>query len=206
MTTSNPHRRLLAIVALVLAGTVALAACGDDDDTPDAGAAVDDPAGGDDDTSTTTEADADADVVTIRAVDYAFEGVPTSVPAGTRLALENASSAELHEVVAVRVPDGETRSAEALLALPPEQMFAALGGEPATVLLQPPGGGPVIPAVGDGTLSEPGRYVLLCSIPTGADPEEYLAAAAESEGGPPQGVAGGPPHLVNGMWSELEVR
>ena len=60
-------------------------------------------------------------------------------------------------------------------------------------------------AEGDGTLTEPGRYLVLCAIPTGADPGEYLAAAAASEGGPPEGVAGGPPHFVNGMWAEVTV-
>jgi hypothetical protein len=60
-------------------------------------------------------------------------------------------------------------------------------------------------AVGDGTLTEPGRYVLMCFIPTGADPDEYLSAAAASEGEAPTGVAGGPPHVVNGMYAELHV-
>lgn len=55
---------------------------------------------------------------------------------------------------------------------------------------------------GTGVLSEPGRYAVICAIPTGADPDEYLAAAAESEGGPPQ-VAGGPPHLAMGMFAEV---
>ena len=73
------------------------------------------------------------------------------------------------------------------------------------VLLQPPGSDEQIVAVGDGTLTEAGRYVLMCFIPTGADPEEYLAAAAASEGEAPTGVAGGPPHFVNGMYAELQV-
>ena len=64
--------------------------------------------------------------------------------------------------------------------------------------------GEQIAAVGDGTLAEPGRYLLLCSIPTGVDPGDYLRAAAESAGGPPD-VAGGPPHFVNGMFAELIV-
>jgi hypothetical protein len=73
------------------------------------------------------------------------------------------------------------------------------------VLLQPPGSDEQIVAVGDGTLTEPGRYVLMCFIPTGADPDEYLAAAAASDGEAPTGVAGGPPHVVNGMYAELQV-
>ncbi len=58
--------------------------------------------------------------------------------------------------------------------------------------------------VGDGTLNEPGRYLILCAIPTGADPAEYLAAAAASNGEPPQ-VAGGAPHLAHGMIDDLIV-
>ena len=44
----------------------------------------------------------------------------------------------------------------------------------------------------------------MCSIPTGVAPAEYLAAAAQSGGEPPQ-VAGGPPHLAHGMYAELTV-
>jgi hypothetical protein len=71
------------------------------------------------------------------------------------------------------------------------------------VLLAAPGG-EQIPAVGDGILADPGRYAIVCVIPTGADPDEYLAAAAESDAGPPD-VAGGPPHIANGMFAELVV-
>ena len=73
----------------------------------------------------------------------------------------------------------------------------------ATVLLAPPGSDEVITAVGNGILLEPGRYAIVCAIPTGADPQEYLTAAATSEG-PPQ-VAGGPPHFTQGMFAELTV-
>jgi hypothetical protein len=62
----------------------------------------------------------------------------------------------------------------------------------------------MIPAVGDGTLSEPGRYGVFCAIPVGADPDEYLDAAATSQGGPPE-VEGGPPHFTQGMYGELTV-
>lgn len=44
----------------------------------------------------------------------------------------------------------------------------------------------------------------MCFIPTGADPEKYLDAAAASSGEPPV-VSGGPPHFVNGMYAELVV-
>ena len=54
---------------------------------------------------------------------------------------------------------------------------------------------------GEMAVSEAGRYMIICVIPTGADPDEYLAAAAESEG-PPE-VDGGPPHIVHGMYAEV---
>lgn len=140
--------------------------------------------------------------VEVRLVDFGFEGLPDEVPAGTQLTIVNEADEELHELVAFRLPDDEARSVHDLAQLPPEELGAIIG-EPAAVLLAEPGG-ETIAAVGDGTLSEPGRYAIMCFIPTGADPSEYLAAAAESEGGPPD-VAGGPPHFVHGMLAELAV-
>jgi plastocyanin len=140
--------------------------------------------------------------VTIDGVDYGFENVPASVPAGTRLGFRNTSGNELHELVAFRldtdVPLGE------LLTQPPAELEAVLGA-PVTVILQSPDAPEPIMAVGDGTLTEPGRYVLMCFIPIGADPAEYLAAAAAAGGGKPEGVAGGPPHFTAGMVAELTV-
>jgi hypothetical protein len=140
----------------------------------------------------------------VTATDYAFEDLPESVPAGTKLRIQNESDVELHEIVVFRLPDSEQREFDELMSLDPGALQAATGGPPVAVLVQPPGG-PAIDAVGDGTLTEPGRYLLLCSIPTGADPGEYMTAAAKSQGGPVTGVAGGPPHLVHGMAAELLV-
>jgi hypothetical protein len=185
----NPslRNRRLALAAGVAGLALLAAACGDDDSVAAA------------DPTSVTEVAATPDEVVVGLVDYGFEDLPATVEAGTRFAIHNESATELHELVAFRVPDGDDRSVGELLA-------AADGfGAPAMVLLQAPGSDETITAVGDGTLSEPGRYVVLCSIPTGADPAEYLAAAAESQGGPPQGVAGGPPHLVHGMVGELVV-
>lgn len=63
----------------------------------------------------------------------------------------------------------------------------------------------MIQAVGDGTLSEPGRYAIMCFIPTGVDPQVYVEASAATESGPPQSEGAGPPHFVNGMRTELTV-
>ena len=77
--------------------------------------------------------------------------------------------------------------------------------ERGAVMLQPPGAPEPVVAVGDGTLAEPGRYALMCFIPVGADPDEYMAAVQAAGGGKPGGVAGGPPHFVSGMHAELAV-
>lgn len=142
--------------------------------------------------------------VTVGLTDYAFTGLPEELAAGSTLAIDNQSDEELHELVAVRLPDDEDRAAAELVQLPPEQLAAFFSGVTA-VLLQPPGSDEVIVAEGDGTLDEAGRYLVLCAIPTGADPGEYLEAAAAAEGGPPEGVEGGPPHVANGMWAELTI-
>lgn len=181
------------MTALALAAVTALTlgACGDD--------AGDDEA----DTTDTTEAAASAEVE-VTAVDYGFQGLPDTVEAGTKFTLANSSTAELHEFVAMRIPDEEKRPVSEIAALPEEEAGAIFQGPPATVLVTPPGG-EMIQALGDGTLNEAGRYAIVCFIPTGADPQEFLKAMEESEGGPPQGVKGGPPHVTKGMFAELTV-
>lgn len=151
------------------------------------------------DTATTT---AEPSAIAVEAVDYGYVGLPSEVAAGTAIDLRNTSETEVHEFVAIRLPDDETRSVAELAQLPPEELAAFFPGL-ATVLIAPPGE-EGFAVEGDGTLTEPGRYAVICVIPTGADPAAYLAAAAESEGGPPD-VPGGPPHLVNGMFAEVTV-
>jgi hypothetical protein len=196
------------LVAACLLLPLTTAACGDDDDAATDTTTTEASTEADETTTeadvTTTEADAGGDEVAITGVDYAFEGVPASVPAGTRLSFTNDSDAEVHEIVAVPLGADETRPIEEIVA-DPAGIGALLGGGPPTaVIVASPGGDQPGAVVGDGTLAEPGRYALICTIPTGADPDEYLAAAAAAQGGPPD-VAGGPPHFVNGMVAEVEV-
>jgi len=54
------------------------------------------------------------------------------------------------------------------------------------------------------TLAEAGRYVVLCAIPVGADPDEVAAAMQSATGGPPD-LGDGPPHFTEGMVAELVV-
>jgi hypothetical protein len=149
----------------------------------------------------TTMAPADRPVV-VTAVDYAYLDLPERVPAGTTFTLNNRSSEELHELVAVRLPDDEARPVEELLQLPPEELEALFPMVETVIIAAPNETG--FPVEGTGTLTEPGRYAIICAIPTGADPQAYMDAAARSEGGPPD-VPGGPPHFVNGMYGEVVV-
>ncbi|QYG95236.1 hypothetical protein HC251_24265 [Iamia sp. SCSIO 61187] len=198
-------------LATVLSAGLLLTACGDDDDST----ASDDTAAETTEESTETTEEAPLDdattevedgVLTVELVDYAFENLPESVPAGTQLAVENTSTEEFHELIAFRLPDDEERTSDELVELPEDELMALFAGPPATVLLAGPDGGEQTAAVGDGTLTEPGRYVLFCSIPTGADPAELEAQAADPEAGPPaEDPDAGPPHFVHGMHADLVV-
>lgn len=143
----------------------------------------------------------DDGVLAVSMSDFAFDDLPDTVPVGTRIVASNESATELHEFVAVRLADGDERPVDEIVQGDLGAVFAA--GPPAAVVLVAPGGDEQIVAVGDGTLSEPGRYIVLCMIPTGVDPDAYFAAAATSDG-PPE-IDGGPPHVVHGMHAELTV-
>ena len=193
-------------LALVLAGGLLLSACGDDeDDTSAEGTTTTEQSTTE--APETTEGDAPAgETVEIELVDYGFENVPESVPAGTKLTVKNTSTMEFHELVAFKLPDDETRSSEELVNLPEEELGALFAGPPAAVLLAGPNGGEQTAAVGDGTLSEPGNYVIFCSIPVGADPEAMAEAAENPDAGPPpEDPDAGPPHFTEGMYADLVV-
>lgn len=145
------------------------------------------------------------DTKTVTAADYSFQNLPKEVDAGTTLKLNNSSTKELHELVAIPIPDSEKRPVTELVKLPESELDRIFAGDPALVLIRPPGGGEQINAVGDGKLTQKGRYAVICAIPTGADPAAYLAAAQNSQGGPPN-VPGGPPHFTQGMFGEITVK
>lgn len=179
---------LLVVLALAVLG----AACGDSDDADAPLDTVDEAVG-----------DVETPVVAVTAVDYAFQDLPAQLAAGTTLTLTNASDAELHELVAVRLPDDETRTAAELLALPEEEAGALFAGV-TDVIVAPPGEAG-FPVEGDGVIEEPGRYLVLCAIPVGIDPQAYLEAAEQAEGGPPEFENAGPPHFTQGMVQEVVV-
>ena len=200
------RRRRIGILAASVALTLGLAACGDDDDD----AATTTTEAPEDSTTvqpTTTESTsggASGETVEITGVDYTFQGVPETVSAGTELTFTNASEREVHELVAMRIDDDETRPLEELLGLPEEEAAQVTQFQGVAVAL-PGEDGMVVE--GDLILDEPGTYALLCFIPTGADPQAYrdLMANPPSEGEGPPDIPGGPPHFTNGMVAELTV-
>lgn len=210
------HRtRLPRLATLAIASALALSACGDDADGTDAADRATTPPTEAAEATDTTESPATtaastlppqdddagsaANVLAVEMDDFHYGDLPDEVPVGTRIEVSNASDTEIHEFVAFRLADDDDRLMADIIG---DLEGLLTSGPPAAVLLAPPGG-EQIAAVGDGTLSEPGRYVIVCVIPTGADPAEYLAAAAESDG--PPDVAGGAPHVMNGMYAELTV-
>lgn len=185
-------RRTARITAAAATAALLVAACGSDDDGPAA--------------SSTSAAGGDAKTVTVTAMDYAYSGDFATIDAGTKLQLKNESTKELHELVAFAIPATETRPVGELLQLPEAELEALVAGEPATVIIAPPGGSDQIIPVGDGTLTAPGRYAIICAIPVGADPTEYLTAANDPTATGAPDVAGGPPHFTKGMFAEITVK
>jgi len=155
----------------------------------------------------TGTANADTDVIEVTASDYHFDGLPAQVAAGAKVHVTNASTKEFHELVSFRIPDSEQRSVPELLALGDAKLKEMFGtGEPAMVLLAPPAGAPQIEAVGDGTFTEPGRYIVVCTIPVGADPQEIIDALSGGEDGPPPASEENSTlHYMSGMWAEVVV-
>jgi uncharacterized cupredoxin-like copper-binding protein len=208
----------MAIVAVLATGSLLGAACGDDDDTTtdDTTTDAEDTGGGEEtdgedtdgeDTGgedTTDGEDTDGGetegAIAVTAVDYAFEGIPDTVESGATFTLTNEGE-ELHEMVVFLIPDEEERSVEELAALEDEELGEVFGGEPTPefVLVAEPGGEGIVvfPEGAEATVTEPGRYGVLCFIPVGTTemPEEME--------GPPEGD--GPPHYEEGMLTEFTV-
>lgn len=209
MSRINHAVRVAAVTVIGALAIMAPLACSDDDSSATATEGTGDTAteqteiASDPGDATDAGSDESGDVEVL-TVDYAFQGLPTSVPAGTRFHLSNDSDKELHEMVLMRINDDESRPAAELVQLPADQLDAVVAQPPAMVSLVMPRSDEMINAVGDASVTEPGRYLVICSIPTGADPVAYMEAAQQSPDGPPD-VPGGPPHLVNGMWAEVTV-
>lgn len=120
------------------------------------------------------------ETTTITAVNYAFEGVPETLPAGeSGIILENDSEDEPHEFVLFKKAAGETRSATEILSDPATEEQGP--GEFAGVVFAGQGG-----RAGSFLDLQPGEYIAVCFIPVGGGEE-------------------GPPHFTRGMVSEVTV-
>ena len=129
----------------------------------------------------------DVNVVEFSAVDYDYEGIPRTLPAGpTSFVMSNDSAAgEAHEFSLVKLSDDTDLSVQELLDMPEEQ---------ADQHIETFAGGTFAPAgAAAGTVVDltPGRWAYVCFIPVGT--------VGDTEGN-------GPPHFVEGMAGELTVQ
>ena len=119
------------------------------------------------------------EAVDVSAVNYAFVDMPATLPAGTTSFSLTNDADEDHELVLLRKNDGETRTAEELLALPQDEAetLVTFSG----VTFASPGQTGYVAAE-----LEPGAYFTVCFLPVG-------------------GGEDGPPHFTEGMVAEFEV-
>ena len=169
------------------------------------------PVAAQDDAATTDAADSAASIE-VSGVDYAFVGLPTSVPVGTELTFRN-DGTEMHEMAVIHILD-ETTPLEELMAMPEEE--SAELSEFVGFVSALPGTSAEDPI----TLGTPGRYVALCFIPQGMDPAAFEAAGVDltqldenTDPGdlPPEAqelfasLESNPPHMALGMVQEFTV-
>jgi hypothetical protein len=210
--------RVSVTLLATLAFTTGLAACGDDDETADAtttttttttvagdegeGEEGEGEEGGAPDVNPCAEGESGefgppaaepadgATEVTVTATDYDFEGFEALSEAGEYAITFTNEGEELHEMVLMRLSEDETRTIEELLSLPEEEQMALETEDVAFVFACP--GDTAEPV---GATLEPGRHMMICFIPVGAD-EETDPAEFENLG---------PPHFSQGMVHEFEV-
>lgn len=131
----------------------------------------------------------DLPALDIEATDYAFGGIPETVPAGTTVLNFANDGAEFHEAVVMKIADGEERPVEELLTLPDEEAMALVTEK--AFVLAPPDAATYVTAD-----LEPGRYVALCFVPVGTTPEAMAGGAPSEEADP---------HFAHGMVAEFTV-
>ncbi len=158
--------------------------------------------------------------IEVGGVEYAFTGLPTSVPLGTTLTFTN-NGAEIHELILNRIADGVTESFDELMALNASGVDLEAEGYIDTDFgFQQLIAVPDQTAEGGITLDQEGRYVALCYVPSGlemaklielgVDPS-VLGPETDPSTLPPEAqafieeVMGNPPHLAQGMIQEFVV-
>ncbi|SOC50619.1 hypothetical protein SAMN05660748_3371 [Blastococcus aggregatus] len=115
-------------------------------------------------------------------VDYEYEGLPESVPAGVVAVTLTNEGTELHEIGIARINDDVTEPIEELLTLPEEEVFSKLELKGVTV---------VEPGQSETTFMrmDEGRYGAACFIPEGTTSMEMPGMGA--------------PHFTMGMFAEF---
>ncbi len=127
--------------------------------------------------------------VEVTGVDYAFQGVPETVPAGPVAITFTNDGGEVHELALARINDDVEESFGDLLQLPEEEALqkVSLSGHVFA-----------FPGVSDTVFLdlEPGRFGIACFVPVGSTPQAV-------EGGE---EVEGPPHAIaEDMFAELTV-
>ena len=123
--------------------------------------------------------------IDISAVDYAFEGVPETIPAGIVTFNFSNDGEEVHEMLMVRYKD-ESLTIDDLMKLSDKEAQKKLVFLGAS--FGPPGA-----EDSESKELEPGKYALLCFVPVGSTSEEEADKAK------------GPPHVARGMSAEFVV-
>jgi hypothetical protein len=148
------------------------------------------------------------EVIEVTGVDYAFTGVPETVPSGPiGMRFTNGTDAEeQHEFIIFKKADGDTRSAEEILNDPASQEQGP--GEFAGAVFATPG-------TTAGTFLDlaPGDYIAVCFIPVGSGEHEMPDGSMEDGGedqatddqAPEEEGESGPPHFTQGMVAEFSV-
>jgi plastocyanin len=133
--------------------------------------------------------------IEVTGVEYVYQGVPETAPAGTVVSFMNAGE-EVHQIVAVRRNEGVTTSLDELLAMPEAESNKLV------TFLDIAVAGPGETAANTITLGQPGSYIFVCFIPVGTTALPSLAPGAT----PNENTLGeGKPHFLEGMVAEFNV-
>jgi uncharacterized cupredoxin-like copper-binding protein len=168
------------IISLGLAGIMvgALSACG-------AGASASPSATQSAASAAASEA-ASGPTIAVTGKDYAFEGIPSEVAAGSELTFKNVATDEDHVLVVVRKNDDATKELEDLLKNGTEEEQQSM-----TTQVGELEAGPGQSAQGSIKLDKPGDYLALCPVPVG------------SMSGPASDAM---PHFMKGMYTLFTVK
>ena len=124
--------------------------------------------------------------ITVVAKDYTFEGLPTTVPVGTTLKLDNQGQ-EVHMMLVVRKNDGVTKTWDELLAMDGNE------ADQYVTYVDPLVAAPGTTAQGNIVISHTGEYFVVCFVTQGTTSFEQMSAS------PAPGASPGVPHFMLGM-------